>query len=339
MPVLILLLLFCSGLPVAAAVETFHLQPYQRGLSLTGFTRPIDEFTLSTEVGGRCLAVHVDIGQAVPPSGLVAELDGTFLRLDLESNRIAQQQAARQLELEKKTAARFATLMDSRSTAEATYEEAVLQADIFELTLQNLKNQEVRLREQLDRHRLSGPVGWKVIERYAQPGEYLQPGAPLLRLGDFRRMLVPLLLTHAELALFTEASALPLFFPETGASLDGKIHRIAPVVDEKSRKIPVELVADIPGPGDREEWRGGLRVQIHLPGRNEPGVFVAPRGGLLSQYDAHWLITASGERLPVQLLDGRGNQVLVSGEGLSAEIPLRFPASPGSSPDPSSSGR
>lgn len=338
MSVLILLLLFCAGLSTAVA-ETFHLQPYQRGLSLTSFTGPVDELTLSTEVGGLCLAVDVDIGEAVPPSGLVAELDGTFVRLDLESNRIAQQQAARQLELEKKTAARFAALMDSRSTAEATYEEAVLRADIFELTLQNLKNQEVRLREQLDRHRLFGPVGWKVIERYAQPGEYLQPGAPLLRLGDFRRLLVPLLLTHAELRIFADAPALPLFFPETGASLDGKIYRIAPVVEEKSRKIPVELVADIPLPADQKAWRGGLRVQVNLPGRTQPGVFIAPGEGLLSQYGAHWLITARGERVPVLLLDRQGSQLLVSGEGLSTEIPLLFPERPGSPPDASGSER
>jgi membrane fusion protein, multidrug efflux system len=315
---------------------TFPLRPYQRPLVLTGFTRPVAEMVVASEVGGRCLAIHVDLGETV--TGPVAEVDSTFIMLDIEANRIAQQQAVRQLELEKKTVARLASLIDSRSTDQASFEEAVLRADIFELRLADLKNEEGRLRQQLDRHHLTGPAGWEVMSRYRQEGEYLSPGEPILRLGDFRRLLVPLLLSHEELGLLRAMSAVSLLLPEVGAEVAARLYRVGPTAEAASRRIPVELVVDAPAVAGLSGARGGLRAELVLSGKMEAGVFVAPQKAVQSFHQANWLTTASGERLRVVLLGPAATpgEVVVAGDGLRAGERFRLEADPD---QPERSGR
>ncbi len=327
--VLLFLVVLSGPLPLVAgsAEDTFLLRPHQRRLALTGFTRPVAEMEVSSEVGGRYLAITVQLGDVV--SGPVARLDSTFVELDLEANKIAQRQAARQLELEKKTAARFASLIGSRSTDQASYEEAVLRADILELTLASLANDEARLRQHLLRHRLTGPVGWEVMARYAEEGEYLPVGAPLLRLGDFRRLLLPLLLSYEELEILRRLPEVPLFFPEIGVEVAARLHRFAPGAAAESRKFLLELLIDSSDAARLGKVRGGLRAQLELVGKEEAGVFVAPSEALDSYHQAHWLTTADGERQQVVLLATTADgEVVVSGEGLRAGGQYRLRARP-----------
>ena len=170
---------------VSFAAETFVLQPFQRQLSFAGFTRPKSELLISSEVSGRCENVLVDIGESVAAGGVVVTLDKTFVLLDLQKNRIAQEQVERQLELDKKTVARYSSLIKNKSTAQATYDEAMFQADSHAIKLKSLQNEEVRFRELLKRHTLAAPSGWKVIERFVEPGEFVRPGNPCCDWGIF----------------------------------------------------------------------------------------------------------------------------------------------------------
>lgn len=308
------------AIPAVSAEKFIHLRPYQRELSLTGFTRPIRTLTLTSEVSAKCLQVAIDVGDRIGSSGLIAELDQTFVRLELAKNSIAQQKAARQLELEEKTLARYTSLINQQSAAQATYDEASLKANILELTVSELKIEATRLSELLKRHTLSGPPGWEVIERYVEPGEFIQKGTPVVRLGDFSSLLVPFLLTHQEVALLQEKATITLHSPDLGGRVAGRIHTIGPGFDEKSRKIPVELLVDgSVEPGDHA-LRGGMRVILKLAGKPEKDLFIVPSKALVSRNEAHWLVSPEGRRIQVIVLgeNGEGDHATITGSSLQA---------------------
>jgi RND family efflux transporter MFP subunit len=324
------LVLFLNLFSLASAQETVELRPYQRLLTLTSFTRAKAELSVAGEVSGRCTRILVDRGDTVPPSGVVAELDSTFVRLDLEKNIIAQQQARRQLELEKKTLSRYTTLMQSNSAAQATFDEASLRADLHELTLKSLKNEQARLKETLDRHTLYGPPGWQVVDRFIEEGAFVHQGEPVLRLGDFRQLLVRFMLSYEELELLQKMASITLQFPELNVTAAGQIYRVSPDFDAKSRKIPVELILSPPATFSASSLRGGLRANLTIVGREERGSFVIPTSALVSRYEAHWLVKADGQRKKVILLgtNAEGQQAIVAGsELIPGETFLAFPAS------------
>lgn len=302
---------------IGCTAETFELLPFQRQLSFTGLTRPQKELVISSEVSGRCEKVHLEQGDVVAPAGLVAEMDSTFVELDLQKNRIAQERARSQLELEKKTLSRYTTLVEKNSAALATYDDAQLRAEINLLALKNLKNEELRLQEQFRRHRLYGPPGWKVMERYVESGEFVQQGQHVLRLGNFDQLLVSFSLTFEELMLLQNKEKVMLFVPSLGMDVRGSIYRVSPGFNEKTRKIPVDILMDCK---EGSLLRGGVHTELKLDGKKEEGSFLVPFSALISRYDTHWLMTREGGLKNVILLgkSSNGQYAVVAVDGLEA---------------------
>ena len=227
---------------LSAEPATIEILPHSRLKKLTGFTYPQEEMTITSEVNGRCLSIAADIGTVITEEGVVAEIDRTFITLELEANRIAREQVQRQLAEEEKSLRRYAKLLSEKSTPQARLDEVALAADLHRIELKRLVNAGRQLNEQLNRHTITAPPGWKVIERYAAPGEYLQIGSPVARLGDFRNLLISFGFSSEELRLIQNLPELSIELPEANTTLPVSIYRISPVLDPDTRKIKVDLL-------------------------------------------------------------------------------------------------
>lgn len=329
--VIFLVLFFFGGSFPAWAQELVTLRPYNRQVAFSGITRPVQELTIAAEVSGKFTAVPVDVGDVVGGSGVVAEIDTTFVKLALEKNKIAQQQTGLQLVLAKKNLARFQNLITQKSTAQATYDETVLSAQVLELTLENLKNEQETLTEQLQRHTLRAPIGWSVIQRHVEPGQYIRQGEPILRLGNFQSLRIPFLFTYEELVLVRNMAKLKVALPDLGSEAEAELYRVAPDFDEKSRKIAVDLRIIEKEVAANPALRGGVRGQLTVEGKTEQHSFLIAAAALVSRFEAHWLVDPEGKQRKVVLLGETkdGKDAIVYGSEL---IPGdQFMANPSSS--------
>ena len=77
---------------ISVAQEIVSAQPAYRETVLTGFTRARAVLPLVAETSGKVLSVSADIGSAIDRHGVFARLDPTLIELDLEANRVAQEQ-------------------------------------------------------------------------------------------------------------------------------------------------------------------------------------------------------------------------------------------------------
>ncbi len=318
--VLLTLLTFmlCHTSPVFAQ-ELVELRPYSRQLLFTGFTRPAKELILSSEVSGTCKEILLDVGDTVN-SPDAAKIDDTFIRLDVQQNGIAQKKIIRQLELEEKTLTRFTNLMQNNSTAQANFDEAAFNADNLRLNLQNLKAEETRLREMLKRHTLHAPLGWRVMQRYIEPGEYIRQGEPVLKFGNFERLIIPFLLTFEEIDLLQNMKTIHLNLPDINASVPAEIYQIAPDFNEQKKKIRIELITSTTSEPEVVQWRGGLRAKLKITGKTESDTFLIPFTALIGRYEANWLISEDGTQKRVILLGKSATEgdAIITGENLSA---------------------
>ncbi len=321
------LLVFCSWCE-AAAGETLLLQPYRRQIEITGLTRAFEKRTLAAEVSGRYTSVDVDIGDTVAADGRVAAIETTFIELDLAANRISREKARHRLALEEKKLARLERLITEESATRASYDEAVLAAEIVRLTLAELENENARLEEKLKRHVIFAPSGWKVVERFVDTGEYTRAPEPVVTVADYRRVKIPYMLTFEELQLLRRTSPLTVYLADLHLHLVVAVHSVAPDFVAATRKIEVELVSVDP----RGDLRGGLRAELALAGKVEEHVFHVPADSLLSRFDAHWLVKENGQRLQVTLLGRKndGQTAIIAVEGVGAAD--RFLADPGAVP-------
>jgi RND family efflux transporter MFP subunit len=316
--ILLTLLLFFGftfNAPVHAS-ETVTPKPYYRTQLLSGFTKAKQTAQISSEVAGKCLAIHAEIGTAVPESGILAEIDDTFIKLDIQANRLEIESVKRQLLTEKKTLGRYTTLLEKNSSTEAKLDEVTLSADLHEMTIETLNNQYQRLQENLARHTITAPKGWILIERMIEPGEYVQTGQAVANIGDFSEMLISLALSYNELKILRQSETIPLYFPDIGLKTTARLYRVSPTFTEATKKIPVDLI--IENNLQENSIRGGLRAELHLK-QQEETAFVLPFSALINRYDAYWIVKENNERMKVIFLGktDNGASAIVSSKDLT----------------------
>lgn len=311
--------LLCAPL-MGHGQQTFLLTPHYRTIALSGLTYPGQEMMVVSEVSGRCLHIDHDVGEAITATGQFAQLDTTFLTLDLEANQLARQQTLRKLEQDRKTLQRFTVLRNKDSTTEAEYDEMQLAVDLTELRLKALQNQQTRLAERLVRHTITAPPGWRVIERFVEPGEFVVEGQQVASLGDFSQLRLKVALTFQELEQVQSQQPLMVYFPDLAERVAAELSQISPSVAPDTRKIPVEILIGRRQVETIPTLRGGLRGVLEIVMSNEQHGYLVPATALLSGYDAHWLVRTDGTRQPVILLDEleTGALAVVAGDQLQA---------------------
>jgi len=302
---LLVLLLVCLTAPaiqsvaVAQTGEVFETKVASRKISLTGFTRARSSMTLVAEESGRVKSVFADVGDAVRKDGHFAELDTTFIDLDLQSNRANQQRLKSDYAYYKKEMDRYSELVKTQNAAQSTLDNNVRAYQTAQQQLRAMQIQEKFLMERLSRFSLIGPSGWKVVMRHIEPGEWVNKGEAVAELGRYDVLLVPYALTSAEYGVIQSmGGTVPLRLTDLGIDVQAKVERVSPGFDPKTRKINVDLEID---KGDFE-FRGGLRTELALNLPDPGGAVLVPKTALVKAYEEYFLMTPDNQRVRVMLL-------------------------------------
>lgn len=281
------------------STETFVAKSATRRTALTGFTRARNLMTLVTEESGRVDKVVADVGDTLGKHGLFAELDTTFIELDLAGNRADQHRLRSDLEYNKKEMDRYKSLVKSNNAPQSTLDNNIR---AHQSALQQLRAKQITERvlvERMKRFSLLGPAGWKVITRYIEPGEWITKGEKVAELGRYDVLLVPYALTSAEYRVLKDkGDMVGLRLTDLDKDVEAKVARVSPGFDPQTRKISVDLEID----KGEFEFRGGLRTELTLNLPDPGGAVVVPKSALVKAYEEYFLMTPEEERVRVVLL-------------------------------------
>jgi multidrug efflux pump subunit AcrA (membrane-fusion protein) len=163
-----------------------------------------------------------------------------------------------------------------------------------------------RLVELQKRHCIKAPVGWKVIERTVEPGQWIDTSTKIAKVGDFSRLLIPMALSSAELqALQQKQDDIKVILTEFVQPVATRIEHISPAFDEQSHKIRVDLIIEHQLP----EKRGGMRVELNLKLPDEFGALLINKLALEERFEQFWLHHQDGRQIRVTLLGYQNDAV------------------------------
>lgn len=292
-------------LPVTVAVAPATLRRLNPESEYLGQTEARREVALTAPTPGLVRQVLVGLNQTVRPGQ-------PLLRLD---------QAAAQAALSAARATLAKARLDQQRQEELLAEKNAPLVDVEAARLQaaNARAQVTGLEKQLADAVVKAPIGGTVNEKPVEPGQYVQPGAPLLTLLDVAEVKLLVQVPEAELREWRVGRRLPVRF-EAYPDLDftGTVHHIGLKGGEAGR-FPVEL--RIANNRPAAPLRVGLTARVRLASTDTARHLLVPRTALATQarQPTVYVLDAARrvQRRPVDLGPTLGTEVAIRG-GLRA---------------------
>ena len=241
----------------AVDVEAVRLASIDRTVFVSGTLQPLRQSTLTAEVEGRVLLVDIRPGNKVEKGQVLAHLDSRDSQSRLAEQRARFASVQAQYELAERTLRRNEGLLARKFISVASLDNSRSSLDS---NRENMKAQEALVglaKQALDKSTIRSPLTGIVSERLIEPGQAVTPGARLFTLVDLSEMELVANVPIGEIGSIHAGQSIQLQVSGFGASVTGKVERIAPTADPLTRMIPIYI--HIPNPGF--ELKGGMLVQ------------------------------------------------------------------------------
>ena len=300
---------------------------------------------LAPKVSGLLREVRARIGDRVERGAVVAVVDDTDLRRQLEE---ARGQLGVAVANERRAQAELGGVESELRRSEDLHRQAVLSAQSYDLVVARaaqaranvgaaraqIDQSQARvklLEQQLGDTRVVAPFTGTVATRYLDPGALVHPGTPILRLVEDGRLLVQFRVPERDLGAVRVGVALSLTTQATGkSSFPGRVQRISGEVSRADRTALVEGTPDGPAgvlrPGMYAQVRVEVREILGAPlvpgvavlrrvgadGVERTGVFTVGEGGVAEWHDVA-VLGAAGGRIALETDLAAGDPVLTLG--------------------------
>ena len=158
-----------------------------------------DEFSnLAFKMSGPLVSMPVDEGQQVKQGMVVAELDETDYRLDLEAKRASYQNALSQLDRAKILLTKNAVSIQEYETAQTNYTNAKSAYELAQSTLDDTK--------------LRAPFDGFIQKRFVENYQRVQPGQQVVRLINPNRIQIQFNIPETNIVYFNSPNSLYVEF-------------------------------------------------------------------------------------------------------------------------------
>jgi RND family efflux transporter MFP subunit len=244
---------------------------------LTGTLKPKAQVQVVAEVPARLLSILRDDGARVGKGETLARLDDIDYRLAADRARAALAVAEANRAHAQTEKERADNLLKTGGITDRDHLSAQVALQVAEASLAQARAEVAIAGQQLSRTRVAAPFAGRVARRFPDPGAMLAAGTPLFTLVDdsvleFRAPVASRDLARVKLGATAQLTvdALP------GARIDGRVARIEPLVDERSRSF--QVIVAVAG---RPELVGGLfaRATVHVG--QVAGALVVPPAALV----------------------------------------------------------
>lgn len=281
---------------------------------------------------GRLQSLAVRIGDPVAQGQLLAKVEDQELREQLRQSdasyevaRATIRQREADLSFAKTNLDRNKSLFDrgllprqSLDDAEARFQASQAQLDLAQAQLQQAASRREELRINLANTSVQSPVTGFVAKRLVDPGAYVTQNVTLLSVVDISTVRLVVNLVERDLRkVSVGAGAAVTVDAYPGERFDGRVARVAPVLDPATRTAEMEV--EIPNRSGR--LKPGMYARVRLISANKDDALVVPKSAVVD----------SQGRKGVFLV--RNGQAIFRGVTLGLEEPNRIEVTDGLTED------
>jgi len=265
--------------PRAVAVRTAAVEKRDlpEEVVLTGTLKPRAQVQVVAEVQARLLRVLRDEGARVAKGEVLAILDDTDYRLTLDRVRAALAVAEANRAHAQTEKERADSLLGTGGITDRDHLAAGVALQVAEAGLAQARAEAAIAAQQLARTQVKAPFAGRVARRFPDPGAMLSPGTPLFTFVDDSVLEYEAPVPSRDFGKVRVGAPVELVIDaREGTRASGRIARIEPLVDERSRSF--QAVVEVPG---RPDLVGGLFARAFVRVGQVDGAIVVPPSALV----------------------------------------------------------
>lgn len=223
-----------------------------------------------------------EVGQRVKAGDVIAVLNDTMARLRRE-DLVAQVERAKAQERAAATRLeRYSQLDGTHVISASQLDDARAERDMAHDDVKRSEAQLLEAEYEIEQTRIRAPFPGVVTERFIQKGEYVQVGAPTVRLVDTADIEARATAALGFAATIRPGQAVTIRDHDTERL--GWVRTIVPVGDDHSRQIELRISLK------NAEWLVGSPIEISLPSATEHTAVTIPRDALVIRQSRSYVL-------------------------------------------------
>mgnify|MGYP005839372743 CR=1 FL=1 len=243
-------------LPLVSVIEV-KTQVFDHFVELQGDVHTDQNILIFPEVQGELLAAKVKSGDLVQKGQLIAIIDDSGLRKQVE-------QLQQQTELSKITYERQKNLWDQKIGSEMDFLRAETNYRSNQKALESL-------REQLAKTQVKAPFSGILDDFIADEGQLLIPAqTPLARLVNLDKMYIKAAVPESHLPSFKYGNKVKLKFPVLDTMIEGQISQLGNYINPANRTFDIRVKF----PNQKKKIKPNMAVKLSINDYSNPNALV-----------------------------------------------------------------
>ena len=216
--------------------------------------------TVAARIVARIEKIHVSAGDEVARGDVLMELDAREQEAQVQQAREALKAAKARRDLAVRELERSKELLARGVTTRARHDQAISANSVALADVERAGQALAEARAGLSYTVIRAPVAGRVIDRLAEPGDTVTPGAALLRLYDPAALRVEAPVRESLAVNLSVGDELKIDLSSLGESLSGPIEEIVPYSEPGARTLLVKV-----GLHDGSRAFAGMFARIGVP--------------------------------------------------------------------------
>jgi len=218
-----------------------------------------------------------EVGAEVAKGEIIARIDPADAAASRDEARADVGRLAARAEQLSKLVERYEALGEDGGESEAAIDELRANRDAARHDLARARVSLRRAETALARTEVKAPFAGRIVARQTEVGEFVSPGAPIVRLVNTEELEVA---ARASDALLSSVAPGDVVAVRNGdQTIEAAVLAVVPVGDEQTRTLEVRL--GLP----KTDWRVGAAVEVRLPRTAKKRVLAVHRDALILRTD------------------------------------------------------
>lgn len=281
--------------PAPVRVMAVKLEQAASIRSYTGTVRPRYESDISFRVAGKIVERSVNVGDNVKAGQLIARLDATDYRLDLESQEAELAAAKTSRDSAVAAEKRQRRLKKNDWVSQAAVDQAIAAADEARARVDRAERALTEQRNQVAYTELRADHDGVVSTVVVEAGQVVTAGQVVARIARLDELEAVVSIPERHLNDLKSATAVVEIWPATDKTYELKLREVAAEADPLSRTFQARFT--IVNPGD--DVRLGKTIKLILSADDGKPVIRLPLSAVMNDAKGPlvWVVNAAGDRI------------------------------------------